>query len=313
MVSGGRRLRRVEAAIPALLILAGCAGGEMVAPDSMAGGADPILVGAGDIASCESDGDEATARVLDAVFPPDAPAERGLVFTLGDNAYDFGSARDFAACYDPSWGRHRARTRPAPGNHDYLTPGAQPYFAYFGAAAGDPSRGYYSYDVGSWHVVVLNSNCEAVGGCETGAPQETWLRADLAARPTRCALAYWHHPLFSSGIVHGEHVFMRDLWRTLHQSGVEVALAGHEHHYERFAPQDAEGRADAARGVRGFVVGTGGRSFYQFGPPMPNSEARGTGGYGVLKLTLHATGYNWEFLPAAGSSFTDTGAGTCHS
>jgi len=273
---------------------------------------DPILVGAGDIASCASDGDEATATVLDGVFPPDARTERGHVFTLGDNAYDFGSPGEFAACYDSTWGRHRTRTRPAPGNHDYRTPGAHGYFAYFGAAAGDPARGYYSYDIGTWHVVVLNSNCEAIGGCGPGSPQETWLRADLAPRPTRCGLAYWHHPLFSSGLFHGEHAFMRDLWRALQQSGVDVALAGHEHNYERFAPQDADGRADPEGGIRGFVVGTGGRSLYELGPPRPNSEVRWAAGYGVLELTLHATSYDWKFLPAAGFVFTDAGSATCH-
>jgi len=290
-----------------VFLLTGC-GSESTGPTAP----DPILVGAGDISTCANDGDEATARILDGVFPAGAPADRGLVFTLGDNAYDTGSPGEFAACYDPTWGRHRSRTRPAPGNHDYLTPGAQGYFGYFGAVAGDPARGYYSYDLGAWHVVVLNSNCEAVGGCGAGSPQETWLKADLAAHPTRCALAYWHHPRFSSGIIHGDHVFMSDLWRALQQLGVDVALAGHEHNYERYAPQDADGRADPARGIREFVVGTGGRSLYELGPPRPNSEVRQATTYGVLKLTLHATGYDWEFLPAAGSAFTDVGSGTCH-
>jgi hypothetical protein len=290
-----------------VLLITGC-GSESTGPTAP----DPILVGAGDISTCANDGDEATARILDGVFPPGAPTERGLVFTLGDNAYDRGSPGEFAACYDPTWGRHRSRTRPAPGNHDYLTSGAQGYFGYFGAVAGDPAHGYYSYDLGAWHVVVLNSNCEAVGGCGAGSPQETWLKADLAAQPTRCALAYWHHPLFSSGLIHGDHVFMSDLWRALQQLGVDVALAGHEHNYERFAPQDADGRADPARGIRGFVVGTGGRSLYELGLPKPNSEARQASSYGVLKLSLHATSYDWEFLPVAGSSFTDVGTGTCH-
>jgi hypothetical protein len=199
------------------------------------------------------------------------------------------------------------------GNHEYMTQGAQGYYAYFGAAAGDPARGYYSYQVGSWHVVVLNSNCEEVGGCGAGSPQEAWLRADLAANRSECALGYWHHPRFSSGSVHGDNAFMRDLWRTLQELGVDVVLTGHEHNYERFAPQDADGRADPTRGIREFVVGTGGHpTLYPFAPPRPNSEVRETGTYGVLKLTLGSGSYDWQFLPTAGSSFADTGSGACH-
>lgn len=295
-------------ALLGLVLLAGC-GSQGTAPTP----ADPILAAAGDIAICPADAAEATARLLDGLFPPGAPPERGLVATLGDNAYERGTPGEYAACYEPTWGRHRARTRPTPGNHEYLTPGAQGYYAYFGAAAGDPARGYYSYEIGSWHVVVLNSSCAEVGGCDAGSPQEAWLRADLAAHRTTCALAYWHHPRFSSGSVHGDHVFMRDLWRSLQELGVDLALAGHEHNYERFAPQDADAGADPAHGVREFVVGTGGHdSLYGFGLPRPNSEVRETGTYGVLKLTLRSRGYDWQFLPAAGSSFTDTGSGACH-
>lgn len=296
------------AAVLGLVLLTGC-GNDGTAPMA----ADPILAAAGDIAICPADAAEATARLLDGLFPPGAPLESGFVAALGDNAYERGTPGEYAACYEPTWGRHRARTRPAVGNHEYMTPGAQGYYAYFGAAAGDPARGYYSYDLGSWHVVVLNSNCLEVGGCQAGSPQEAWLRADLAAHPTTCTLAYWHHPLFSSGSVHGNNAFMHDVWRTLEDLGADLVLTGHEHNYERFAPQDAEGRPDPARGIREFVVGTGGHDrLYEFGVPRPNSEVRATGTYGVLKLTLHTRGYEWQFLPTAGSSFADTGSGACH-
>lgn len=263
-----------------------------------------MLLAAGDIASCTSSGDEATAALVDA-----RPA--AAVVTLGDNAYDRGTPREFAECYEPSWGRSRTRTRPSPGNHDYGTRGAAGYFGYFGAAAGDPATGYYSYDVGTWHVVSLNSNCTAVP-CGPGSAQERWLRADLAASNTRCTLAYWHHPRFSSGRVHGSSSVVAPLWRALYDAGADVVLAGHEHHYERFAPLDPAGGPDEARGIRSFVVGTGGRSLYPFGPPVPGSEVRDRSTFGVLSLTLHAEGYDWAFLPVAGGWFTDQGSGRCH-
>jgi hypothetical protein len=311
---GGSSCHTIGLALAFLVLQPGCGG---TAPEPLPSPSppppDPILVAAGDIASCTSDGAEATARLLDAFFPPDAPPERGVVAALGDNAYPRGSLGDYTACYEPTWGRHRARTRPAPGNHEYLTPGAEGYFDYFGSAAGDPARGYYSYDIGAWHVAVLNSNCDAVGGCEAGSTQETWLRDDLARHPSPCALAYWHHPLFSSGVIHGGDSVVRDLWLALQDHGVELVLAGHEHNYERFAPQDADGQPDAARGVREFVVGTGGNDvLYGFGPTDPDSEVRENDSYGVLELTLHPRGYNWRFLPAAGATFTDEGSEVCH-
>ena len=262
-----------------------------------------ILYAAGDIASCGSRGDEATAALL---------GNSGVVATLGDAVYPDGSARDFAECYASSWGRHRSRTRPAPGNHEYQTAGARAYFRYFGAAAGDPRRGYYSYDLGAWHVVVLNSNCGAVGGCDRGSPQERWLRADLARSRRACTLAYWHHPLFTSGAVHPGAGWMRPIFRALHDAGAEVALTGHNHQYERFAPQTANGKADRDRGVRQFVVGTGGASHYRFGETQPHSEVRDASAYGVLRLTLRPDGYAWRFLPARRGGFTDAGAGRCH-
>jgi hypothetical protein len=260
---------------------------------------DPVLVGAGDIAHCGSDGDEATASLLDNI--------PGTVFTTGDNAYPNGSAEEFANCYDPSWGRHKARTYPSAGNHDYQTPDGAGYFAYFGSAAGEPGKGYYSYELGTWHIVVLNSNLSVAAG----SPQEQWLRADLEAHPAECTLAYWHYPRFSSGVVHGSDASMQPLWQALYDHGADVILAGHEHNYERFAPQDPSGIADPTRGIRQFVVGTGGRSHYVFGNPILNSEVRNDDTYGVLKLTLHSSSYSWEFIPEAGKTFNDSGNAPC--
>jgi hypothetical protein len=262
------------------------------------------IVAAGDIATCGEYGHGATAALL-----ADIP---GVVAALGDLAYESGTTAEFHNCYNPTWGRHKARTRPAVGNHEYQTSGAAPYFAYFGASAGDPAKGYYSYDIGAWHVVVLNSNCSSVGGCGAGSAQEQWLRADLASNPSQCTLAYWHHPLFSSGD-HGNNPAMTGFWEALYEAGAEVVLAGHDHHYERFAPQTASGVADNAFGIRSFVVGTGGREAHrEVGTPKPNSEVTQATTFGVLRLDLQATGYTWAFVPEAGEAFTDAGTGSCH-
>ncbi|OLC73489.1 MAG: hypothetical protein AUH78_13770 [Gemmatimonadetes bacterium 13_1_40CM_4_69_8] len=260
------------------------------------------LVGAGTVASCSSSGDEATAAILDAT--------PGTVFTLGDNVYPSGSLANYQNCYNPSWGRHKVRTAPALGNHEYDTsPTAADYFSYFGAAAGDPTKGYYSYDLGAWHIVALNSDVSM----SAGSPQEQWLRADLAAHPQRCTLAYWHHPRFSSGSTHGSMAQAQPLWQALYDAGAEIVLSGHEHNYERFAPQTPGGALDLARGIREFVVGTGGGSgAYPFGTPIANSEVRITGVNGVLKLTLGDGSYSWQFIPVAGQTATDSGSGTCH-
>jgi acid phosphatase type 7 len=262
-----------------------------------------IVVGAGDIASCNSSGDEATARLLDSIA--------GTVFTAGDNVYEAGTSAEFAACYEPSWGRHKARTRPAPGNHEYNTSAAAPYFAYFGDAAGNPSQGYYSYDLGAWHIVVLNSNCSRIGGCGADSPQERWLRDDLAAHPATCTLAYWHHPRFSSM---GNNSGMQPFWQALYEHGADVVLNGHAHNYERFAPQDpaGRGRADPARGLREFIVGTGGRSLHAIQRPIRNSEVYNSNSFGVLELTLHPTSYEWHFHPVAGQTFVDSGSAECN-
>jgi 3',5'-cyclic AMP phosphodiesterase CpdA len=265
--------------------------------------ASPVLVGAGDIAACNEDGDEKTARLLDGI--------EGTVFTLGDNAYPNGTVQEFAKCYEPAWGRHKKRTRPLPGNHDYRTAGAAPYFAYFGANAGDPKTGYYSYDLGAWHIVVLNSNCGEIDGCHAGSTQEQWLRKDLAAHHTPCVGAMWHHPRYSSSSEHGDDTDVSDLWRALQDGGADWVLSGHDHTYERFAPQDADGKADPARGIRQFVVGTGGKSHYEFGTIRPNSEVHDNTAFGVLKLTLHPGSYGWEFVPVEGEKFTDKGSARC--
>lgn len=268
---------------------------------------DAVLVGAGDIAECKGSFDSATAALVNAT--------PGTVFTLGDNAYPDGTTADFANCYGPTWGVFKDRTRPVAGNHDYNTPGAAAYFAYFGAAAGNPSEGWYSYDVGTdWHVVVLNSNCAFVGGCGAGSPQEQWLRADLAASKRACTLAMWHHPRFSS--TYGttppaSAASSRAFWKALYDDGAEVVLNAHEHVYERFAAQDASGAADPGNGIRQFTVGTGGEELSGFHKTDPDSQARDATTYGVLRLTLGRGTYTWSFLPIAGSTFTDSGTGSC--
>jgi acid phosphatase type 7 len=266
-------------------------------------GAATVLA-AGDIARCDGSGDEQTAALLDRL--------PGTVLALGDSVYDAGTDRQFAACYAPSWGRHRDRTRPAPGNHDYRTAGAAGYYDFFGSRAGERGKGWYSFDLAGWHLVALNSNCADAGGCQAGSEQEGWLRADLAAHHARCTLAYWHHPRFSSGTRHGSDRDVGDLWLALYQAGADIILSGHEHNYERFAPLDPGGRVDPARGIREFVVGTGGASHYPFGSPLPGSEVRNSDSFGVLQLILRPSGFDWRFLPAGPSSSGDSGSGACH-
>ena len=252
----------------------------------------PVLVGAGDIGSCSSSADSATGRLLDRI--------PGTVFAAGDIAYQSGTAAQFVKCYGPAWGRFRSRTRPVPGNHDYGSAGAAPYFAYFGAAAGTAGQGWYAYDVGTWRVYSLNSNCASVGGCGAGSAQETWLRADLAANPRACVAAVWHHPLFSSG-QHGATAATRPLWDALYEAGADIVINGHDHDYERFAPQRPNGSADPGAGIREFVVGTGGTGLRSFSTVRANSEVRKTGVFGVLKLELKTGGYTWRFVPVSGA------------
>ena len=257
-----------------------------------------VLVGAGDIASCSDDDDEATAQLLDAI--------PGIVFTAGDNAYPNGTADQFVQCYHPTWGRHKARTRPSPGNREYNTPGAAPYYAYFGHLAGEAALGDYSYDVAAWHIISLNSNISMAAG----SAQEQWLRGDLAAHPNACTLAYWHHPRFSSG-EHGSFAESEPLWQALYDANAEVVISGHDHNYERFAPQSPAGLLDTMRGIREFVVGSGGAAFFEFEALRPNSEVRDST-QGVIRVTLRPTGYDWEFVPVAGKTFSDSGSGSCH-
>ena len=251
-----------------------------------------VFVGAGDIATCDPNA-ESTARLIDSIG--------GTVFTLGDHAYPLGAEPEFRQCYDPTWGRHRARTRPSPGNHDYQQRGAGPYFEYFGANAGPAGAGYYSFELGSWLVLSLNS--------ATNIPaQVTWLNNTLGRSRSRCAIAYWHEPLYSSG-PNPKNPAVRDLWHVLYRFGVEIVLNGHDHIYERFAPQDDTGRVDRERGIRQFVVGTGGAALHPSMHRVPNSEILITA-FGVLKLTLTADGYDWEFIPVSGQR--DFGSGRCH-
>lgn len=258
---------------------------------------DPVLVGAGNISSCKWDTDEATARLLDGI--------PGTVFTLGDNAYDKGSSAEFSACYAPTWGRHLSRTHPSPGNREYITPGAAGYYAYF-IIGSEPVPPYYAYDVGAWRVYSLNSEVEVAAG----SPQEQWLRADLLAQPHRCVLAYWHQSRFSSAdYTIGRR--LEPLWVALYEAHADVVLGAHNHYYERFAQQTPTGEADEGRGIRQFVVGTGGASFHEFGDIKPNSEVRNNSTHGVLKLTLHPEAYTWDFVPVAGSRFTDSGTTNC--
>jgi hypothetical protein len=261
--------------------------------------APPVLLGAGDIAECGRKGHEATAALLDTIA--------GVIFTVGDHAYPRGTPEQFAQCYGSSWGRHRLRTRPSPGNHDYDTPGAAGYFAYFGRQAGDSALGYYSWDFAGWHLVSLNSNLDM----SPGSPQERWLRADLAAHPARCTLAYWHHPRFSSGR-HGDWAGADGPWRALYDLGADVVVAGHDHIYERFAPQSPDAQADLARGLRQFVVGTGGGDRYDIPTVRPNSEVRDNTTFGVLMLRLEPERYHWQFVPAGDGTFSDSGVGRCH-
>lgn len=243
--------------------------------------------------------------------------ELDAVLTLGDNQYETGALSAFRSSYDRTWGRVKAITRPTVGNHEYLTAGAAGYFDYFNGPgrsqgrAGRRGEGWYSFDVGGWHLVALNSICDEVGGCEAGSPQLEWLKADLAAHPAQCTLAYWHHPRFSSGIP-GSNVRTDPFWRVLYEAGADVVLTGHSHDYERFARQTPDAQRDDARGIRQFVVGTGGKNNYPFGSVVTNSEVRDARTSGVLLLTLRPTGYDWRFAPVPGGLLRDSGSGACH-
>jgi len=267
---------------------------------------DPVFVGAGDIASCDDlAGAYATAKIIEQTS--------GTVFAVGDLAYPNGSDVDFKNCYHPTWGRFKDRTRPSPGNHEYHSSGASGYSNYFGATAGDPKKGYYSYDLGQWHILSLNSECREVGGCGMDSPQAKWMQEDLQEHRAGCTLAYFHKPLFSSGLSHGADSEVKPLWDILYHAGADIVINGHDHDYERFAPQDPNGNSDPEHGIREFVVGSGGRNSHRlFAAMQPNSEAHNADTFGVLKLTLHAKSYDWQFIPQEGKTFSDSGAAKCH-
>jgi hypothetical protein len=276
----------------------------------------PVFVGAGDIASCDVNrtGDEATAKLLhNIVDPATSPT---TVFTTGDNAYEDGKLSEYKDCYAPTWGDFKGITMPSPGNHEYQTPGASGYFDYFSETPSPPvpnttanpgltpGKGYYSYNLGSWHIISLNSNCSFVA-CAAGSAQVEWLKKDLDLHSNAaCTLAYWHHPRFSSKLSSGGNSSMKPFWEALYAAKAEVVLNGHIHNYERFAPQTPTGVKDSARGIREFVVGTGGYSLntFQSTQHATNSEKQYAASYGVLKLTLHSTSYDWKFVAEDGTT-----------
>lgn len=264
---------------------------------------------AGDVADCSNfkppyTGAAKTAELIAEGLGKDKDS---AVLLLGDATYPVGLPAEFANCYEPTWGKFKARTYPSPGNHEYYTPQATGYYAYFGDAAGPARRGYYSFDIGSWHVISLNSNLKP----ETHQTQLEWLKNDLEQHKTRCTLAYWHHPVFSSG-GHGSSERMLDAWKMLVAADADLVLVGHDHDYERFAPQDGDGNRDDRRGIREFVVGTGGAHLTPFRFRKPNSEVSNNSTIGVLKLSLKELGYEWEFVPTTADGFTDHGAALCH-
>jgi acid phosphatase type 7 len=298
-LGAGRSATVIIVALLAILLAFGCAPQRPPGPPS-----GKVIVAVGDIASCSGTADEVTARLVSAI-------EGSTVLTLGDEAYPEGTPEEFDECYKPTWGRFEDRTKPVPGNHEYHTAEAKGYFGYFGKAAGEPGKGYYSYDLGQWHIVALNSNCEEVG-CGASSPQVRWLKADLAKDAKSCTLAYFHYPLFSSGKYRPGIREVKPLWEALYAADADVVLNGHDHNYQRFGPQDPNGKADPQRGIREFVVGTGGRSHYPILDPIANSEDYNDETYGVLRLTPRPEGYEWRFIPVEGETFTDSGSARCH-
>ncbi len=323
------RARRVAVIVPAVLVagvlLSRCTGIDaptrpaLVAPMAprmdFVPGTDPVVVAVGD-AVCGTGTPAGLPCKHAAVATLIGTINPTALLLLGDIQYENGTLSDFNTYYNPAFGPLRSITWPAPGNHEYNTSGASGYYDYFNGVgvqtgrAGDRSKGYYSFNVGTWHLVALNSNCSAIGGCGAGSAQEQWLRADLAANGAACTLAYWHHPRFSSGS-HGNNTATQALWQALYDYGADLVLAGHDHDYERFAPQTASGVLDNARGIRSFVVGTGGKEQNGFGTVRANSELRSSSSFGVLKLALRPTSYDWQFASIPGNTLADAGTASC--
>lgn len=308
---GRSRLRQVSFALLALAITCGCGKSESpMGPGPLTGPTGPtgpthlltaVLVGAGDIAQCDNDGGkhaEDTGKLLDRI-------QYDAVFTAGDTAYFNGTTQEYANCYEPRWGRHKRRTYPSPGNHEYGTPGAVPYFQYFGGNAGDFGLGYYSYNLGAWHLVSLNS----MDQISVGNPQYVWLNDDLRVNAPRCTLVYFHHPRFTSSLSGGGGY--KDVWDLMYSRGVDVVVNGHDHGYERFEPQRSDGVPDPGLGIREFVVGTGGASMYSFIRNAPNSVVK-ISRYGVIKFTLRNLDYDWAFIEAVSEQTLDFGSALCH-
>jgi Ca2+-binding RTX toxin-like protein len=310
-----------------LIALAVCACLGLTAAPALAG--DPVIAAAGDIA-CDTrsaffNGGLGTEGHCRQKQTSDLLVNAGLsaVLTLGDTQYHVGALSDFEDAFDPTWGRVKSLIRPTLGNHEYGTSGARGYFDYFNGpdqpngAAGERDKGYYSYNIGDWHLIALNSVCDqldrgtAANGCAAGSPEEHWLRSDLAVHRKSCTLAYFHEPLFNSGF-RGNRPDGQAFWQVLYEAGADLVLSGDAHDYERFSLQDPAGRSDPARGIRQFVVGTGGVFFTGWSSPKPNSEVRQNETFGVLRLALHAGSYDWQFVPEAGKTFTDAGTATCH-
>jgi hypothetical protein len=266
----------------------------------------PVMIGAGDICVTGSVANAQATAALIMARPND------VVFTAGDNSNENGSAAQYASCFDKTWGRFKDRIHPVPGNHDYMTSGAGPYYSYFGAAAGPAGKGYYSYDLANdWHVLALNAMCSEVGGCGAGSPQETFLRGDLAANAGKHIIAIWHIPTFSSGIAHGDDTSYAAWWQDLYAAHAEIVIGGHDHDYERFTLQSPTGQGDL-NGIREFVVGTGGADQRGFWMIRANSKVRHDGTFGVLELTLGVGSYSWQFIPVAGGTFSDSGVQATH-
>ncbi len=291
------------------------------------GASDPVIATAGDIAcdpsNTDFNGGSGTSGACRELYTSDLILNINpeAVLALGDTQYYCGGYQAFLQSYDPSWGRLKSITHPVVGNHEYLTSGgtdcnsanagAAGYFNYFGSSAGIQGEGYYSFDIGSWHIIALNSNCSDVGGCDASSPQGKWLENDLANHSNLCTLAFWHIPLFSSGGRAAQNSL--SFWQALYNHNADLILTGHDHIYERFAPQTPAGVADPINGIREFIVGTGGADHTTITTVAANSEVRNTDTFGVLKLTLHSTGYDWSFVPEPGFTFTDSGTGFCHS